>query len=63
VPRGVLKAVAYIKERQPETVAIETPDEGCVAVLKIILPLFNYFIVDVYSEGEKYVVKARRGKT
>jgi hypothetical protein len=62
-PEGSLKAVAYIKERQPETVAIKTPDEDCVAVLKIILPLFNYYVIDVYSEGEKYVVKARRGKT
>jgi hypothetical protein len=34
-----------------------------VAVLKIILPLFNYFVIDVYSEGEKHVVKAKRGKT
>jgi len=60
---GSLKAVAYIKERQPETVAIKTPDEGCVTVLKIILPLFKYFVIDVYREGEKHVVKAKRGKT
>jgi len=58
-----LKAVAYINERRPDTVAIKTPDESCVAVLKIVLPLFNYFVIDVYSEGEKHVVKAKRGKT
>jgi len=62
-PEGSLKAVAYIKERRPETVAIKTPDESCVAVLKIVLPLFNYFVIDVYREGEKHVVKAKRGKT
>ena len=62
-PEGSLKAVAYINERQPEAVAIKTPDKDCVAVLKIVLPLFNYFIIDVYSEGEKHVVKAKRGKT
>jgi hypothetical protein len=62
-PEGSLKAVAYINERQPETVTIKTPDKDCVAVLKIVLPLFNYFVIDVYNEGEKHVVKAKRGKT
>jgi hypothetical protein len=62
-PEGSLKAVGYIKERQPQELVIKTPDENCATVLKIILPLFNYFVVDVYTEGEKQVLRVRRGKT
>lgn len=62
-PEGSLKAVAYIKERQPREVVVKTPDEGCVNVLRLILPLFNYLVIDVYKEGDLHVVKARRAKT
>jgi len=62
-PEGSMKAVAYITEKQPQEVVIRTQDEDCVAVLKIVLPLFNYFVVDVYAEGGKHTVKARRGRT
>jgi len=62
-PEGSMKAVAHIKEKEPDEVVIKTPDEDCVAVLRIILPLFNYFVVDVYAEGDKRAVKARRGRT
>ncbi|ACB40768.1 hypothetical protein [Pyrobaculum neutrophilum] len=62
-PEGSLKAVAYIKEKQPAEVAIKTPDEGCVNVLRLILPLFGYIVVDVYREGDLHVVKAKRAKS
>jgi hypothetical protein len=62
-PEGSMKAIAYIKEKQPNEVVFKTPDEGCVAVLRVVLPLFNYFVVDVYVEGDKHAVKARRGRT
>ena len=62
-PEGSMKAIAYISEKQPKEVVIKTPDESCVAVLRVVLPLFNYFVVDVYAEGDKHAVKARRGRT
>ena len=62
-PGGSMKAIAYIKEKQPDEVVFKAPDEGCVTVLRVVLPLFNYFVVDVYAEGDKHAVKARRGRT
>ncbi|ABL88546.1 conserved hypothetical protein [Pyrobaculum islandicum DSM 4184] len=62
-PEGSLKVVAYIQERQPAELAVRTPDEDCIKVLRLVLPLFNYVIVDVYKEGDLHVVKARRAKT
>ena len=62
-PEGSLRAVAYIKERQPGELVVKTVDEDCVKVLKLVLPLFNYFVVDEYKEGEFYAVKVKRGKT
>ncbi|AFA39481.1 hypothetical protein Pogu_1454 [Pyrobaculum oguniense TE7] len=62
-PEGSLRAVAYIKERQPGELVVKTVDEDCVKVLKLVLPLFNYFVVDEFKEGEFHTVKVRRGKT
>ncbi|MEZ0319660.1 MAG: hypothetical protein ABWK05_06700 [Pyrobaculum sp.] len=59
-PDGSLRAVAYIKEKGPAELLIKTRDEGCVRVLRLILPLFGYAVVDVGVEGEFHYVKTKK---
>ncbi len=58
-PEGSLKVVTYIQENQPGEFVVRTADGDCVKVLRLVLPLFNYSIVDV-TAGEVYVLKIRK---
>jgi len=57
-PEGSLRVVAYIQEKSPSEIVVKTPDEDCVKVLRLVLPLFGYAVVEVGREGEAHVVKA-----
>lgn len=59
-PEGSLQVVAYIKEREPAELFVKTRDEDCVKVLRLVLPLFGYAVVDVGVEGEYHTVKTRK---
>jgi len=59
-PEGSLRVVAYIREKSPSEIVVKTPDEDCVNVLRLILPLFGYAVVEVGKEGEVHLVKAVR---
>lgn len=60
-PEGSVTVVTLIKEKKPAELVVKTRDEDCVKVLKIVLPLFNYVVVDVWKEGDYNFVKTRRG--
>ncbi|MGC9131018.1 MAG: hypothetical protein ACP5H5_05475 [Pyrobaculum sp.] len=62
-PQGSIEAVKYIKERGPEELVVKTSDEDCVKVLRLVLPLFHYVVVDVWREGDKHAVRARRARS
>ncbi|AET33116.1 hypothetical protein [Pyrobaculum ferrireducens] len=62
-PQGSLQTVEYIKERGPEELVVKTSDEDCVKVLRLVLPLFQYVVVDVWREGDKHAVRARRARS
>ncbi|MEM1596945.1 MAG: hypothetical protein QXP31_00465 [Pyrobaculum sp.] len=59
-PEGSLQVVAYIKERGPAELLVKTRDEDCVKVLRLVLPLFGYAVVDVGVEGDFHIVKTKR---
>jgi len=52
--------VAYIQEKSPSEIVVKTPDEDCVKVLRLVLPLFGYAVVEVGKEGEAHLIKAVR---
>ncbi|AAL64463.1 hypothetical protein [Pyrobaculum aerophilum] len=61
-PEGSLRVVAYIKENRPAEITVKTQDEDCIKVLKLVLPLFNYYVVDQWAEGSSHWLKAKLGR-
>jgi hypothetical protein len=59
-PEGSVAVVTWIKEKKPVEFVVKTHDEDCIKVLKIILPLFNYVVVDLWKEGDFNFLKSRR---
>jgi hypothetical protein len=59
-PDGSLRAIAYLRNREPDDIEIRTPDGQCAAVLKIVLPLLGYIVVDAYAQGSTHVIRIRR---
>ncbi|MFN3805034.1 MAG: hypothetical protein ACK4SY_08250 [Pyrobaculum sp.] len=58
-PEGSLRVVSYIQERQPAVLVVRTPDADCVKVLQLVLPLFDYSVVETTS-GDIYMLKVKR---
>ncbi|MFN7105216.1 MAG: hypothetical protein ACK4M3_01305 [Pyrobaculum sp.] len=58
-PEGSLRVVSYIQENRPDVFVVRTPDADCVKVLQLVLPLFEYSIVEATS-GNVYILKVKR---